>query len=109
MRAPIGTLVAVTMLCAAGGAAAEPSPVLVVQGIRALADDQRAVHYGDLRLTSASGQQALRARVGLAIAELCDPARFSVAEPADSLKCTRDTWAAVEPELSRLAPRLAVR
>ena len=89
--------------------AAEPAPTLVVHGSRLVADSQRAVPYGDLQLASAQGRDALRERVALAIADLCDPSRFSVAEPHDALKCRNETWAQVAPRLEQLSPRLASR
>jgi UrcA family protein len=96
-------------LSTGGLAQAEPSGTLVVQGSRILSDNQRAVSYADLRLASASGQAQLRQRVGLAIAELCDPRRFSVAEPQDSMKCSAEAWAEVKPRLEALSPRFAAR
>jgi UrcA family protein len=103
-----GSLALATGLAAAP-ATAEPGNTLVVQGSRLPADSQRIVRYGDLQLASATGREQLRTRVGMAIADLCDPSRFSVAEPVDALKCRADAWAAVTPRLEQISPRLAAR
>jgi UrcA family protein len=92
-----------------GVASAEGADVLIVQGSRIVADDQRAVSVGDLQLATTEGQAALRKRVGFAIADLCDARRFSVAEPTDAMKCRNETWAAMQPRLDQLSPRLAAR
>lgn len=106
----LGLVAAATLMGAlmAPALAAEPS-TLVVQGSRAVADSQRAVAYGDLQLASAEGREQLRQRVAFAIAELCDPRRFSVAEPHDAMKCSIQAWRDVMPSLEQLSPRLASR
>jgi len=93
----------------AGVAAAQPANVLVVEGGRAPADHQRVVRYGDLRLASVGDRQVLRERIGLAIADLCDPSHFSVAEPQGSMMCARQAWTDVEPRMNQLTARLASR
>jgi UrcA family protein len=92
-----------------GVASAEGADVLVVQGSRIVSGDQRAVPVADLQLATAQGRDELRKRVGFAIADLCDARRFSVAEPTDALKCRAETWAAMQPRLDQLSPRLAAR
>lgn len=108
MRAPVLTA-AFIALATAGAAQAEPSGVLVVQGSRVLADNQRAVGYADLQLASTEGRAALHRRVAFAIAEICDARRFSVAEPHDAMKCSAEAWAEAAPRLNQLSPRLASR
>jgi UrcA family protein len=102
-------LIASAALFAATAVSAEPAGTLVIKADRVLADNQRAVAYGDLQLASAEGRAALRNRVGLAIDSLCDPKRFSVAEPTDANKCAAQAWAEVTPRLNELSPRLAAR
>ena len=98
-----------TSLAAATPAAAQPADVLVVGGDRTLADNQRLVRYGDLRLASPADRRALHHRVALAIAELCDPTLFSVTEPQGAMTCTAQAWTDLQPHLARLTPRLATR
>ena len=107
MRA-LGLMVA-TGLTMTGVAHAEPQSTLVVQGSRVLADNQRAVAYGDLQLASAEGRAELQQRVAFAIADMCDASRFSAAEPQDALKCRAEAWAGVRARLDQLSPRLASR
>jgi len=99
----------VAALSAAGIAGAEPANVLVVQGGRALADNQRSVGYGDLQLASAADRRVLQERVGLAIADLCDPTHFSVAEPHGSMICTQQAWTDVQSRMGQLTARFASR
>jgi UrcA family protein len=94
---------------AAGVAAAQPANVLVVQGGRALADNQRLVRYGDLQLTSAADRRALRERVALVIADVCDPSHFSVSDPQGSMTCSKQAWTDIQPRISELEARLASR
>ena len=96
-------------LTMAGAAAAEPANVLIMQGSRAIADNQRAVPYGDIQMASIAGQRELKDRVGLAIADLCDPSRFSIAEPHDGMKCAQQAWSNVQPHLQQLTARMATR
>lgn len=100
---------AAALLTLSGAAGAEPSGTLLIKANRALAENQRSVAYADLQLASASGRAELRDRIGKAITDLCDPRRFSVAEPTDSLKCAAQAWADITPRLDALAPRLASR
>jgi UrcA family protein len=100
---------AAALLGVSAAASAQPANTLVVQGTRALADNQRLVSYGDLQLASLSDQRALRERVGMAITDLCDPSHFSVAEPHGSLNCASQAWNDVRPQLARLTSRMASR
>jgi UrcA family protein len=105
----IVTAAALLAASLAGAAAAQPVEVLVVQGGRAVADNQRVVPYGDLQLSSIADRRVLQKRVGLAIADLCDPSHFSVAEPQGSMACTRQAWTTLHAHLNQLTPRLAAR
>lgn len=103
-------LLASALAMVSGSAAAAGSrDTLVIQGNRLLADNSRVVSYADLQLSSAQGRAALEKRVAFAIADLCDARRFSVAEPQDAMKCSAETWAAVQPRLDSLKARLASR
>lgn len=93
----------------AGVAGAHPANVLVVEGGRALADNQRLVRYGDLQLASAADRRALRERVALAIADVCDPSHFSVSDPQGSMTCSKQAWTDIQPRISELEARLAYR
>ena len=96
-------------LAAATTAQAEPVDTVVVKGRGQLADNQRLVSYGDLQVGTYVGRAKLERRVSMAIADLCDPSRFSVAEPHDSMRCTAQAWSEITPQLDRLSPRLASR
>lgn len=96
-------------LGAVGPAGAEPTDILVVQGNRTLADNQRAVPYGDLQLASEADQRVLRERIGLAISELCDASRFSVSEPHGSMECRHGAWKDVRAKMPQRHARLAQR
>ncbi|GAA4034013.1 hypothetical protein GCM10022281_12600 [Sphingomonas rosea] len=100
---------AALIACSGAAVAAEPMGTLVVSATRSLADNQRTVSYGDLQLASADGRAQLRNRVAGAIADLCDPRRFSVAEPHDSIRCTAQAWSDITPRLDQLTPRMASR
>jgi len=102
-------ILAAASIAIAGATAAEPSNVLVVQGGRLIAGNQRLVHYGDLQLANSTDQRLLRERVGLAIADLCDPSHFSVADPHGSMTCTKQAWTDVQPRMRQLSVRLAAR
>ena len=101
--------VAATVSLVPASAIAQPADTLVVHGVRALADNQRSVDFGDLQLASLSGQRELRARIDRAITILCDSSHFSVSDPQGSLKCASQAWRDVSPDLARLTPRLASR
>jgi UrcA family protein len=89
-------------------AAAEQGGVVIVEGSRALADNQRLVRYGDIQLADTVGQRVLRERIALAIADLCDPTRFSVSEPHGSMECRNVAWSDVQARLPKLR-HLALR
>lgn len=96
-------------LLLAAPAIAQSNDTLVVQANYPLADNSRVVSYADLQIASSEGRAALHKRVAMAVSDLCDVRRFSVAEPQDSMKCSAETWAAVKPRLDSLTPRLASR
>ena len=102
-------VLAASLLLTSGAAIAQPVDTLVVQANYPLADNSRVVSYADLQLASPEGRAALEKRVAMAVSDLCDVRRFSVAEPHDSLKCSAETWASVKPRLAALSPRLASR
>ncbi|MCW3798024.1 UrcA family protein [Sphingomonas sp. BN140010] len=93
----------------AGTAVAQPASLLVVEGGRPLAGNQRLVPYGDLQLTSAADRQVLHHRIGLAIADLCDPSHFSVTDPQGPMACAKQAWTDVQPRVGQLTARLASR
>ena len=105
----LGLVAVATLMGAAAPAFAGEPSTLVVQGSRVLSDNQRAVSYADLQLASSQDRAVLRNRVAMAIADMCDPKRFSVAEPHDAMKCSAEAWASVAPRLDQLSPRLASR
>jgi UrcA family protein len=108
----MGKLTVIAAVLTSLAATASPAPsadVLVVEGSQGLADNQRLVRLGDLQLASSADRRILQERVALAIAELCDPTRFSVADPQGSMTCTRQAWTDVQPDLNRLGARLALR
>lgn len=102
-------LTAATLIAPPAIASAQPAEMLVVQGSRTLASNQRVVSFGDLQLASLSGQRTLRARVDAAITTLCDSSHFSVSDPQGSLKCVNQAWRDVAPQLASLTPRFASR
>lgn len=102
-------LVLTAALLLATPAIAQSTDTLVVQANYPLSDSSRIVSYADLQLSSAAGRATLHKRVAMAVSELCDVRRFSVAEPHDSMRCSAETWASVKPRLDALAPRLASR
>jgi UrcA family protein len=110
MRAAASVGASIVLWSAASAASAEPArSALIIQDSGAAAVEQLAVPYGDLQLASISHQKVLRSRVGMAIAELCDATRFSLAQPHEASRCTRDAWSDVQPRLRQLTPRLASR
>jgi UrcA family protein len=86
----------------ANGSAAAVAPRLIVEAPRRLGADSQAVFVGDLALDQPSGRQQLVRRVGMAISTLCDPARFSIADPAGRLRCTQAAWQDVQPRIAAL-------
>ncbi len=106
MRAVV---LAASLLLTSGAAIAQSADTLIVQATYPLADNSRIVSFADLQLASPEGRAALEKRVAMAVSDLCDARRFSVAEPQDSMKCSAETWASVKPRLAALTPRLASR
>ncbi|MBL0924440.1 MAG: UrcA family protein [Sphingomonadaceae bacterium] len=69
----------------------------------AMADwKHKEVQFGDLDLSSASGQKRLASRVKRAVTQVCaTPRAFTLAERADQIKCEQNAMANAKPKVSR--------
>ena len=66
----------------------------------------KPVHYDDLDLSSAKGQQRLATRVQSAVKAVCgNPRAFSLAEKMDLANCKRDALASAMPKVERTVAR----
>lgn len=108
MKAKLALGVVLAFACSPA-ALAGPSDTLVVQGSRQGGPDQRVVSFADLDLARPDHRRELHARVGLAIADLCDATRFSVADPHGPMTCRNRAWKDLSPALARLGSRMAMR
>lgn len=82
--------------------AATPRPLTVVGHPHDFAT--RYVPYGDLDLASATGQQALKGRVGAAVNDACMEAVTSADLPG-RFDCGSDAWSNAAPQIARAVRR----
>ena len=83
----------------------DPHPIVISARHAASLDQaQMVIGYGDLKLAGAQGQRTLMRRVSTAIDSLCIGGTVSLTDPVLSLKCQRDAWNDVRPQLAEVMP-----
>ena len=92
---------AVTASCFSTPALSQ-SPV-EIQGHRIDPAHQRIVRYGDLNLSTATGEAKLMSRIRFAVRDLCvEGVNYSPKDAADLRSCKSRAWGSARPQLDQL-------